>query len=148
MKRSKPFTASLASRKMLEALGWTVWNVEQTIPKTFIKRDCFKFGDLLAMSPQKGIMLVQATGGASTSNFHTRVAKIRATAEAGLWLASGGRIQAHSWEKSRPPAPCGDCDPCVGGRPDQCALGPVSTFKGRWCRVLEITAFDNKGWMP
>lgn len=21
---------------------------------------------------------------------------------------------------------CGDCDPCLGGRPDQCAVGPVS----------------------
>ena len=23
-----------------------------------------------------------------------------------------------------PPEPCGDCDPCCGGRPDQCAISP------------------------
>ena len=23
------------------------------------------------------------------------------------------------------PEPCGDCDPCLGGRPDQCAINPA-----------------------
>lgn len=26
---------------------------------------------------------------------------------------------------------CGDCDPCIGGRPDQCAVGHVE-FKEVW----------------
>ncbi len=111
-KRKKPFAATNESRKALEADGWTCTVVEQTIPHTFIKRDAFGFADLLACSPTRGVMLVQCTGGTSTSNFHSRVAKIRAEARAGLWLASGGRIQVHSWEGK-------------GGQ--------------RECRVLEIT---------
>ncbi len=116
--RRKPFTASLASRKLLEAQGWIVWGVEQVIPKTFIKRDCYGFGDLLAMSPARGIMLVQATGGPDNSNFCSRVEKVKASAEAGLWMASGGRIQVHSWESSKPQS--------------------EHLFKGRWCRILEV----------
>lgn len=97
-KRAKPFAASNASRKQLEADGWTVCVVEQRIPHCFITKDAFGFGDLLAIAPSRGIMLVQATGGTSTSNFHQRVAKIKQEPRAGIWLASGGRIQVHSWE--------------------------------------------------
>lgn len=73
--------------------------VERRIPKTFITRDLWNFADLLCcrITPPS-IMLVQVTGGKSTSNFHARVAKIRKEARAGIWLASGGRIQVHSWE--------------------------------------------------
>lgn len=97
-KRKKPFAASLASRKNLEATGWTVGVVEQRIPKTFITRDLFGFADLIAMSPTRGIMAVQATGGLSSSNSNARVAKIKAEPRAAIWLASGGRIQVHSWQ--------------------------------------------------
>lgn len=99
MKRKKPFAASNASRKHLEAEGWTVTVVEQRIPHTFITRDAFGFGDLLCCSPTRGIMIVQVTAGTSTSNFHARVQKIKAEARAAIWLASGGRIQVHSHEK-------------------------------------------------
>ena len=114
-KRKKPFAASLASRKHLESEGWTVTTVEQRIPHTFITRDAFGFADLLCCSPSKGIMLVQCTGGTSTSNYHARVAKIRAEPRHAIWLASGGRIQVHSHEK-------------------------VSDTKERALRILEITA--------
>ena len=113
-KRAKPFAATLASTKALEADGWTVATVEQRIPHTFITRDAYGFADLLACSPSKGVMLVQVTGGTSTSNFHARVAKIKAEGRAGIWLASGGRIQVHSWERG-------------------------TKSKVRTCRVLEIT---------
>lgn len=97
-KRKKPFAATLASRKHLEREGWTVTVVEQRIPHCFILRDAYGFADLLACRPSGGIMLVQVTGGKSTSNFHARVAKIKAEPRAGIWLASGGRIQVHSHE--------------------------------------------------
>jgi hypothetical protein len=97
-KRAKPFAANNASIKLLEAEGWTCFVVEQRIPHTFITRDVFGFGDILCMSPSKGIMLVQATGGASSNNFHPRVNKVKAEARHAIWLASGGRIQVHSWE--------------------------------------------------
>lgn len=83
---------------MLEADGWTCSVVEQTIPHCFIKRDVYGFADILACSPTRGIMLVQATGGKSTSNFHARVDKLKAEPRHAIWLASGGRIQVHSWE--------------------------------------------------
>ncbi len=97
-KRKKPFAANNASRKALEAAGWTCATVEQTIPHCFIKRDCYGFGDILACSPSRGIMLVQATGHASTSNLHARAAKTRAEPRHAIWLAAGGRIQVHSWQ--------------------------------------------------
>jgi len=98
MKRAKPFPAMNASRKLLEADGWTVAVVEHHIPHTFIKRDLFGFADLLAVSPARGIMAVQVTGGRSTSNANARIAKIRSEPRAGIWLASGGRIAVHSWQ--------------------------------------------------
>jgi len=73
--------------------------VEQRIPHTFITRDLFGFADLLATSPTRGNLLVQVTGGYSTSNFHARVAKIRNEPRAAIWLAGPlNRIQVHSWE--------------------------------------------------
>lgn len=100
-KRKKPFAATLASEKYLTAEGWTCARVEQRlpIPNKFITRDAYGFGDLLCCSPTRGVMLVQVTGGTSTSNFHARVEKIRANPIHVIWLASGGRIQVHSWEK-------------------------------------------------
>lgn len=95
-KRAKPFAANLASTKLLESQGWTCQTVEQTIPHTFIKRDAFGFGDILACSPTRGIMLVQATGG---GNGPSRVAKIKAEPRAAIWLASGGRILVMDWKK-------------------------------------------------
>ena len=115
MPRKKPFSANRASVKALEAEGWTVGVVEQRIPHCFITRDLFGFADLIAVSPTRGIMAVQVTGGTSTSNFHARVAKTRAEPRHAIWLASGGRIQIHSWE-------------------------PKAGQKERFCRVLELTA--------
>jgi len=100
LKRKKPFSANNASLKKLEAEGWTCFVVEQRIPHTFITRDAFGFGDLLCCSPSRGVMLVQVTGGKSTSNFHSRVDKIKSEPRHAIWLASGGRIQVHSWEGS------------------------------------------------
>lgn len=95
-KRAKPFAANNATVKALEADGWTCCTVEQRLPHCFITRDAFNFGDILCCSPSRGIMLVQATGGGNASS---RLAKIRAEARAGIWLASGGRIQVWDWRK-------------------------------------------------
>ena len=116
-KRAKPFAANRASVNHLENDGWTVTTVEQRIPHCFITRDAFNFADLLAVSASKGIMLVQVTGGKSTSNFHARVAKIKAEPRHAIWLAAGGRIQVHSWEGEK---------------------------NDRTLRVLEMTKTENK----
>lgn len=111
-KRAKPFAANNASRKMLEADGWTVGVVEQTIPHTFIKRDFLGFADLVICSPSRGIAAVQVTGG---GNLAARAAKVRLEPRAAIWLASGGRIIIHDWVKR-------------AGK------------KQRECRILEITS--------
>ena len=97
-KRAKPFNAKGKSKKHLEDMGWTVADVEMTIPHTFIKRDCMGFADLLCCSPTRGIMLVQATGGEMTSNLHEHIRKVKAEPRHAIWLATGGRIQIHMWQ--------------------------------------------------
>lgn len=97
-KRAKPFNATGRAVKDLESENWTVGIVEQRIPHTFITRDFLGCFDLIAVSPSRGIMAVQVTGGSSKSNFNARVAKVKAEARAGIWLASGGRIRVMSYE--------------------------------------------------
>lgn len=94
--RKKPFAANRASVKRLEAEGWTCAVVEHRIPHCFITRDLFGFGDILAISPTRGFLMVQATGG---GNGPARIAKIKAEPLALVWLATGGRIQVHDWRK-------------------------------------------------
>lgn len=97
-KRAKPFNATGRAVKDLEADNWTVGIVEQRIPHTFITRDFLGCFDLIAVSPSRGIMAVQVTGGDGKSNFNSRVEKIKSEARAGIWLASGGRISVMSYE--------------------------------------------------
>ena len=97
-KRKKPFAATRASTKMLEADGWTVGTVEQRIPHCFITRDFLGFADLIACSPSRGIMAVQATGG---GNLSARAIKTRLEPRSAIWLAAGGRIQIHDWVKRK-----------------------------------------------
>lgn len=99
MKRKK-FNATRLAIEFLESDGWTVGVVESRIPHTFITRDFFGFADLIACSPSRGIMAVQVTAGASSSNRNARIAKIKSEARAGIWLASGGRIRVMSYEGS------------------------------------------------
>lgn len=100
MKRKKPFAANNASRLKLEAEGWTCGVVEQSVktPTMTFKRDFMGFADLICFSPSRGVMAVQATGGASTSNLHQRVAKVKAEPRHAIALASGVRIQVHNWK--------------------------------------------------
>jgi len=51
--------------------------------------------------------------------------------------------------------PCGDCDPCLAGRPDQCALFPGTTrkvverMKSDWQKVSEdnLPGLDEIVWL-
>lgn len=94
----KPFAATNASRKRMQADGWTVEVVERTIPRCWIKKDFLGFADLIALSPQRGTIAIQATAGASRSNANARIAKIKSEPRAAIWLACGHRIQVHSWQ--------------------------------------------------
>jgi hypothetical protein len=95
-KRKKPFAATNATRKSMEALGFVVGIVEQTIPHTFIKRDFLGFADLIAASNTGGIIAIQVTGG---GNLAARRKKILAEPRARAWISAGGRIQIHDWVK-------------------------------------------------
>ena len=86
-------------------MGWTAAVVEQTIPKTYIKRDFLGFADLIVLRPDldlpadsnvTGIVAVQVTSG---SNHAARAAKIAAEPRAKAWLVCGGLIEVWSWAK-------------------------------------------------
>lgn len=85
----------------LRRRGYTASVVEQTIrarrpggrPLVF-KRDCFG-GDILAVKADElGALLVQAC---RTSDQADRLAKLRQTAAAGIWLAAGNRLVVWGW---------------------------------------------------
>lgn len=64
-----------------------------------MRSDALGFGDLLAAHPlQHEIALVQVT---SASNVSARVKKIQGIADARFWLASGGLIWVHGWDKAK-----------------------------------------------
>ncbi len=119
-KRAKPFNANKASYDRLTAEGWTCDITEQRVPHCFITKDTYGFADILASSPTRGIMLVQATASGHGQN---RAAKVRQEPRHAIWLASGGRIQIHDHVKR-------------AGK------------KERVCRILEITKTDPEGkWL-
>lgn len=76
--------------------GYVAQTVEQTIPRTFIKRDLFGCIDIIAITP-KGILGIQATGG--TGNHAHRIAKIKAEPRIAKWIAAGARMAVWSWNK-------------------------------------------------
>ena len=88
-----PTSRSLAA---LRKDGWTCYITEKFNTFSKIRIDAFGFGDILACSPTRGIMLVQACAIASQA---ARIAKIRAEPRHAIWLASKGRIQVMAWGK-------------------------------------------------
>jgi hypothetical protein len=100
-------TPTKRSLDFLRKDGFSVWVVEKWVPATpcgfkgrLITRDVWNFGDILAVRiGQPGATLVQTTSG---SNVSARLDKIRTIAEAGIWLASGNRIEVHGWRKTGP----------------------------------------------
>ena len=93
---SKPTPTNL-SRKFLEADGWHVELVEQTIRtgRIVFKRDLFGFGDLLALKDGE-TLLVQTT---SYSNAPARVKKITDSPLLPVVRKAGWGIHVHGWRK-------------------------------------------------
>jgi hypothetical protein len=84
--------------KLLRARGYLVGVVEQTIPKTFIKRDLFGFIDILAVHPVTGETLaVQTTSG---SNVSARMQKIRQHENLAAVCAANWSLAIHGWRKN------------------------------------------------
>jgi hypothetical protein len=90
--KTSPTARSLAECRKR---GWIAQVVEQTIPRTFIKRDLFGIIDIVAIT-DAGILGIQATSG---TNHAARVAKARLEPRLTRWLEEGARFEVWSWAK-------------------------------------------------
>jgi hypothetical protein len=90
-----PTARSLAR---LRELGYRAQKVEQTIPKTFIKRDCFG-ADILALKAGQPILTIQTTSG---SNHAARRAKLETEGFTALWKSAGAALEIWSWTHAGP----------------------------------------------
>ncbi len=126
-KKKKASGPSPTARTLAECRkrGWLAQTVEQRIPHTFITRDLFNFGDVLALdcygpgeelcfpglddtvisinqagAPRMGSLLIQTTAD-NGGNVAKRADKIRSQcrAEAIAWLERGNRIEVWGWGK-------------------------------------------------
>jgi hypothetical protein len=85
------------TRRYLQDKGYVVDKVEYYNAFTKRKKDCYGFGDFLAVGNGQ-IVLVQST---SKSNLSARRNKIKGKAEATAWLAAGGKILLIGWQKGK-----------------------------------------------
>jgi hypothetical protein len=90
-------TPTALSREMLQADGWHVELVEQTIrtPRCVFKRDLFGFVDLLALRGEE-VLAVQTT---SYTNASARVKKITESPLLPIVRKAGIAIHVHGWRK-------------------------------------------------
>lgn len=93
-KRKKAFNTTVATVNWLGELGLVVGKTSYYNPFSRKNYDLFGFIDLIAVSPDYGIVGVQLTGG---GNLSARVKKILEIPEATDWLKSGGRIWVCDW---------------------------------------------------
>lgn len=102
-KKRKPKGKSPTARSLEECRrrGWRAQTVEQTIPKSFIKRDLFHFGDVLAIDGQPGSLIIQATSNNTGGEGSKRVTKIVTECRdaAREWLGAGNRLEVWAWAK-------------------------------------------------
>jgi hypothetical protein len=87
-----PTARSLA---LLRKEGWYPWTVEQTIPKTFIKRDAWGIIDIIALGDGE-VLAVQATSG---DNVSARMAKMAGHEGLAALRKAGVRVEVWGWRK-------------------------------------------------
>jgi hypothetical protein len=99
-----PASPTKLTQQLLEAAGWTVRRVDHRHPFANKWVDFLGVADLLAMAPDKGLMLVQLTADSDrrtgSGNLSKRRAKILASDDARMWLESGGRLCLIGWVRS------------------------------------------------
>jgi hypothetical protein len=83
------------SLQHLRELGYRPAVVEKTIPRTFIKQDCFGV-DILALKAGEPVLAIQATSG---SNHAARRTKLEAEGFTALWKSVGAALEIWSWAK-------------------------------------------------
>ena len=81
--------------QLCKKAGWTAQVVERWNPFANIRQDLFGVIDVVALDGSR-IIGIQTTSG---SNVAARLAKIRDTPAAAMWLRSGGVLIVHGWRK-------------------------------------------------
>lgn len=77
--------------------GFIVAVVEKWIPRLNVRSDLWRFGDVLAVHPERReFLIVQTT---SASNVAARRAKAMQQPELRAWLLAGGRFELQGWAK-------------------------------------------------
>lgn len=98
-KRRRKSGMSPTARTLAECRkrGWIAQVVEQTLGRTFIKRDLFGAIDVLAVTDRDQTLGIQATSGA---NHASRRAKILTEPRMRRWLEAGNFLEVWSWSKT------------------------------------------------
>jgi hypothetical protein len=92
-------TTTQRTLKFLRGDGLTCAIVERWNPYAHVRQDLFGFADILAMSPQKGIIAVQTTSRAHRAD---HMKKILDCPFSRMWVESGGKIWLVTWAKTGP----------------------------------------------
>lgn len=80
---------------------WRAAVVERRMPHSYVTKDLFGFGDILALDTEWGTLMIQTT---TTEHAPNRVQKILGECREAAtdWLAHGNRIQVWGWAKRGP----------------------------------------------
>jgi hypothetical protein len=89
---------TVRSLQHLRELGYRPAVVEKTIPRTYIKQDCFG-ADLIALKPGSPVLAIQTTTG---SNHAARKKKLETEGFIDLWTSAGAVLEIWSWEQQGP----------------------------------------------
>ena len=84
---------------LLRKEGYLAQVVEHWNPHALIRKDLFGFGDVMAIAPGKGILMVQAT---SSPTLSARVNKMLNLPSVPIWLGAGDILEAGGWAKTGP----------------------------------------------
>lgn len=74
--------------------------VERYIAQARQRFDAFGFGDVLAVHPERGILLAQVTSGSNVASRATKIST-ECRVEAMAWLSAGGLICVMGWRRVR-----------------------------------------------
>ena len=89
-------TPTARTLQELRKRGYRCQVVEQTIPKTFIKRDLWGLWDVLALKGSE-TLAVQVTSGSNVSARLQKIAESEAIADC---RAAGWSLAVHGWRKA------------------------------------------------
>lgn len=84
------------SKAYAQKLGYTVAIVEKWNQWAKVRQDLFGIGDLLCLSVNKPLLLIQTT---SDSNMAARIAKALSSPHLAAWMSTGNLFEVWGWGK-------------------------------------------------